>query len=137
MNMLTDPGHLVPDTHMNLNDLIAKGGTADNTLWTEKSYGDFELIADWRVPKDADPAAPFTIQLRGPSGTALELREPREAGRWNRVVVTVKGSQRTVLLNGKPLAGEEQGGASGDRGPIGLRASGPMEFANLYVKELK
>ena len=114
-----------------------KGGATDSTLWTEKDYGDFEFIADWRVPKDADPAAPVTIQLGGPSGTAVDLREPREAGRWNRVVITTKGSQRTVLLNGKPLPGQEQGGASGGRGPIGLRAAGPMEFANLYVKELK
>ena len=114
-----------------------KAGATDNSLWTEKSYGDFELIADWRVPKDADPATPATLQLRGPSGTAVDLREPREAGRWNRVVVTMKGSQRTVLLNGKPLPGQDQSGPSGDRGPIGLRATGPMEFANLYVKELK
>ena len=131
----TQKGHWQPKDWILFYD--GKAGAAGNTLWTEKAYGDFELIADWRVPKDADPAAPATIQLRGPSGTAVELREPKEAGRWNRVVVTMKGAQRTVLLNGKPLPGPEQGGASGDRGPIGLRAGGPMEFANVYVKELK
>src|SRR4051812_38526839 len=28
----------------------AKGKFQDNSLWTKKSYGDFEMYAEWRLP---------------------------------------------------------------------------------------
>src|SRR5215210_5272024 len=29
----------------------AKGKSQDNSLWTKKSYGDFEIYAEWRLPE--------------------------------------------------------------------------------------
>src|SRR4051794_10707880 len=29
----------------------AKGKFQDNSLWTKKSYGDFEMYAEWRLPE--------------------------------------------------------------------------------------
>jgi hypothetical protein len=32
-------------------DGMAKGKFQDNSLWTKKSYGDFEMYAEWRLPE--------------------------------------------------------------------------------------
>jgi hypothetical protein len=113
-----------------------------NTLWTEKEYGDAVVIVDWRLPKDAKGDASGAVRLRGGNGASVELDKPatgeragRPAGTWNRFVITTRGNAVTVTLNGQPFAYDAPAGLA-PRGPIGLRAGGPMEFANIYVREL-
>lgn len=172
-----------------------KSGAEDKHLWTEREYGDFVLICDWRwtgkgekqkcpiiLPNgsyevDADgnqkevevmDAGDSGIFLRGDrksqvniwcwpvgsgeiwgyrtdEGLPQEIRAgvtPQESadrriGQWNRFVITMKGDRVTVQLNGQEvIQGAELPGIP-SRGPIGLQHHGdPIEFANVYIKEL-
>ncbi len=164
-------------------------------LWTEKEYGDFVMIADWRfsgkpikaqrpvilpngdVAKDADgkdkmvevdDAGDSGIYLRGSSKSQVniwnwpvgsgevygyrtdasqsaEVRAgvtPKEKadvkiGGWNRFIITMKGDRLTVNLNGKTVIENAQLPGVAKRGKIALQNHGdPIQFANIYVKEL-
>jgi hypothetical protein len=68
---------------------------------------------------------------------------PREVadapiGRWNRFEITMKGDRLTVVLNGKTVIENAQLPGVAREGPIALQAHGsPVQFANIYIKELK
>jgi hypothetical protein len=167
----------------------------DKHLWTEKEYGDFQMVVDWRltgkpvkksypvvlpsgedkldadgkpVMAEVDDAGNSGILLRGseeaqiniccyPVGSgeitavrtnkqlAPEFRAavtPKERadaplGQWNRFVITLKGERVTVQLNGKTIIENAQLPGLATRGPIGLQHHNePLEFANLFVREL-
>jgi predicted neuraminidase len=48
-----DPGH---KNHWRVKDWIidydGKSEAQDKNLWTEREYGDFEMVVDWRLPRD-------------------------------------------------------------------------------------
>lgn len=153
-------------------------------LWTEKEYGDFVLVADWRLPAEPkkvtrndasgkpvemDDAGDSGIYLRGskkaeiniwcqPQGSgeltgyrgdknapadvraaaAPTARADRKPGSWNRFVLTVKGETCTVALNGQTVVENALMPGVPARGPIGLQYhDSPIEFASIYVRELK
>jgi hypothetical protein len=167
----------------------------DANLWTEKEYGDFILMVDWRQPREPvaeevpvilpdgseaiDPegntinaevldAGDSGIYLRGTSRCQIniwnwpvgsgeiwgyrtdpempaEVRRAatpmfcadRKPGQWNRFVITVRGDRVTVDLNGQTVIREAQLPGLPSRGPVALQHHGdPMEFANIYIKEL-
>ena len=117
-----------------------KGGRA--TLWTEQLYGDFVMIADWRLAKD-QPRANGGVLLRGPTGAEVKIppdaaaRALRGPGNWNRLVITAKGAACNVTLNGQPVI-EDAKVPAGVRGPVGLWCDdGAIEFANLYIRPLE
>ncbi len=59
-------------------------------------------------------------------------------GRWNRFEITMKGDRLTVVLNGKTVIDNAQLPGVAAEGPIALQSHGsPIEFANIYIKELK
>jgi hypothetical protein len=61
----------------------------------------------------------------------------RPAGEWNRFRIRVKGDKVSVFLNGKQVADETQLPGMPEQGGIGLQHVGqPMEFGNLFVREL-
>jgi hypothetical protein len=61
----------------------------------------------------------------------------KPAGQWNRFHITLKGDRLTVVLNGETVIENAQLQGIPSRGPIGLQHHGtPIEFANLFVKEL-
>lgn len=165
-------------------------------LWTEKEFGDFEMVVDWRLngkpkktprqvilesgedakddagkPKmvEVDDAGDSGIYLRGSSKSQIniwcwpigsgevygyrtdakmpaEVRRgvtPREKadkalGQWNRFHITMKGDRLTVVLNGKTVIENAQLPGVAKRGPIALQHHGdPVQFANLFIRELK
>ena len=58
-------------------------------------------------------------------------------GEWNRYVITVKGDQVTVVLNGKTVLHEAALPGMKPSGRLALQHHGSqIEFANLFVKEL-
>ncbi len=58
-------------------------------------------------------------------------------GRWNRFEITVIGDRVTVALNGKTVIREARLPGLPERGPIALQHHGdPVQFANIYIKEL-
>jgi len=57
---------------------------------------------------------------------------------WNRFVITMRDDRLTVVLNGKTVIENAQLPGIPRRGSIGLQHHGdPIEFANLFVKELE
>jgi hypothetical protein len=167
----------------------------DRHLWTGKEYGNFTLIADWRLPrKPVVESAPVIlpdgsqamdengkeiaipvmdagdsgIYLRGTEKCQVNIwnwpvgsgevwgyrtdpdmpKDVRRActpvlnvdnkpGEWNRFEITLIGDTLTVVLNGKTVI--DRAGLPGlpGRGPIALQHHGdPVEFANIYIKEL-
>jgi hypothetical protein len=58
-------------------------------------------------------------------------------GEWNRFVITMKGERVSVNLNGKEAISEALLPGVPRSGPIALQDRGyPIEFANIYIKEL-
>jgi hypothetical protein len=61
-----------------------------------------------------------------------------DPGKWNRFEITVSGQQIRVVLNGEILYRDVIFPDISEEGPIGLVFEGaPIQFANLYIKELK
>ena len=61
----------------------------------------------------------------------------RRPGEWNRFIITVRDDQVTVELNGETVIREAHLPGMPQKGPIALQHHGdPMEFANIYIKEL-
>jgi hypothetical protein len=172
-----------------------KSEAKDKDLWTEKEYGDFVLLCDWRLPSkpkkmkrpvilpsgdeakdengkvkevEIDDAGDSGIYLRGSSksqvniwswpigsgevygyrtdrkqspevraGVTPKLKADNPLGQWNRMEITMKGDRLTVVLNDKTVLDKAQLPGVAKRGKLALQHHGdPVEFANIYIKEL-
>ncbi len=104
-----------------------KAKTDGSRLWSEKSYGDFELVCDYKNG--------FDLCLRGDTKTPIPFVP---TSKWNRAVVQVKGDRLKVTVNGKPQVGTVQLPGLPATGPIGLQhRMEAAQFRNLFVRELK
>lgn len=151
--------------HWQVVDGIIKYDGKNGDLWTEKSFEDFVLMVDWRLPAPGDSG----IYLRGSSKSQVniwvnklgsgevygyrtdknmseEVRKactPKKAadkpvGQWNRFVITMKGDRLTVELNGEEVISNAELPKVPKSGPLALQNHGnPLEFCNIYIKELK
>lgn len=115
-------------------------------------YGDFTLCVDWCLK---DKAATGGISLRGLPAALVGFggsdigsgfigdqkptaKADLEPGKWNRFFITVKGKRVTVELNEKTVLSDVEVPDLPARGPIVLKHDGaPVEYQNLFVKELK
>ncbi|MHC4395344.1 MAG: 3-keto-disaccharide hydrolase [Planctomycetota bacterium] len=71
-------------------------------------------------------------------GVTPILNADKPLGKWNRFEITVIDDWVTVVLNGKTVIRQAQLPGIPERGPILLQNHGdPIQFANIYVKELK
>ena len=188
--------------HWTINDgVVASDGKAravkggEKNLWTEKSYKDFVLKVDWRLPAkpelkamndfsedglfktDEDGnrlkheimhAGDSGVYLRGSSRAQVNIwsqpmgsgdinayhkdaklpeavrracmpkvNADAPSGEWNRFVITMRGDRVTVVLNGKTVIDHAKLPGVPKTGPIALQNHGdPIEFRNLYIKEL-
>lgn len=60
-----------------------------------------------------------------------------KVGDWNRYVITVKGDELTVVLNGKVVLHDAKLPGVKPTGKLGFQHHGnPLQFANIFVKEL-
>ena len=65
------------------------------------------------------------------------VKADNRVGRWNRFEITVIDEYVTVVLNGKEVISRAQLPGMPKRGPIALQHHGdPVQFANIYIKEL-
>ena len=126
-------------------------------LVTEKAYGDFELIADWKLPgkpqkQEAGHSIDSGISVRGPltvnittdstgsggvevkPGLTLKpkARADLKPGKWNRFHVTLKGNHLTVQLNDQLVIENAQlDQVTADSAPQpGIAAKGPIGLLN-------
>jgi hypothetical protein len=66
------------------------------------------------------------------------LNADNPVGRWNRFEITVIGETVTVTVNGKTVIRKARLPGLPERGPIALQHHGdPVQFANIYIKELE
>jgi len=71
-------------------------------------------------------------------GVTPKVRADNQVGEWNRFVITLRGDRLTVRLNGKLVIEDAQLPGVPARGPIALQHHvDPIEFANLFLRELK
>ncbi|MBL7153073.1 MAG: DUF1080 domain-containing protein [Phycisphaerae bacterium] len=70
-------------------------------------------------------------------GATPLVKADNPPGRWNRFVITAIGDTVTVVLNGKTVIKEAKLPGMPKKGPIALQHHGdPIQFANIYIKEL-
>jgi hypothetical protein len=130
------------------------------SLQTSRDYGDFELLVDWKIGPKGDTG----IYLRGnpqvqiwdnPQGSGglynnkVSPRVPlkvadKPIGEWNTFRIIMKADKVSVWLNGELVVDNvtmenywQRDQPIPARGPIELQHHGnPIEFKNIYVKEL-
>ena len=136
-----------------------KGGKTPSYLVSKESYGDFDLSVEFWATADAnsgvflrasDPAkvgaaTAYEVQIADArtdgSGTgaitdlAKVLPPLKTAGQWNRFEITARGTQLTVILNGKPVASAQS--TKYARGPIALQhVTGTVKFRRVEIRPL-
>ncbi len=132
-------------------DWVLHSDGPSSDLRTEKQYGDAEFIADFRFAKKEGGSCAFAIgdgerELLAsvtPAGEFLflapdakclgKIHELKPTGEWNRLHISSRGP---VSLNGKTILGVDVKGAPG-KGALSLRPADGMDFANLFVRQLK
>jgi hypothetical protein len=130
--------------------------TKNTHLWTETTYGDFELIADARFECESDGAEGMRsgIFVRGSTdaevfvGCEAALSDDsviaraiaggaRSSRNWSRLVIRVQAGRLSVDLDGVQIADRQLPIGVPASGAIGLADYGSaMQFANLLVREL-
>lgn len=151
--------------HWQVQNGVIKYDDKGKDLWTEKSFADFILKVDWRLPVKGDSG----IYLRGsskaqiniwcnPLGSGdvigyrtdksqpIQVRKsctPRKVadkpvGRWNTFIITMKGDRLSVRLNGQEIISNAWLRGIKPAGPIALQSfRGRIEFRNIMIRELK
>ena len=71
------------------------------------------------------------------AGVTPKVKADKPLGQWNRFEITMKGDRLTVVLNGQTVIENAQLPGVSKRGKLALQHHGdPVEFANIYIKEL-
>jgi Domain of Unknown Function (DUF1080) len=121
-----------------------RSAAEDKDLWTEKAYGDFTMIADWRWMDDAVHAvAPLPIRFAGVElpgearhAVARALLPIPSKGQWRRALVTKRRGQLTIAIDGKTVVQEMAVPGLERSARIALQHDGrAIEFANVYLKQ--
>jgi AcrR family transcriptional regulator len=111
-------------------EVVAEAGLANRAFYRHFATKD----AFWLVLVE-DVQARLAAEVR--AAVTPKLRADNKPGAWNRFVITLRGDRLSVALNGKTVIENAQLPGVRERGPIGLQHHGdPIEFANLYIKEL-
>jgi len=119
-----------------------KASPADPSIATEEAFADVGFIVDVRLPKDPKPAR---VLLRGSEKAAIVIdpsdplvgKHLAKPGKWTRFEGTLQGDRLTLRAGGQEVVAEKQVSGVPARGPIRIVPSGPIEFANIYVRDLK
>jgi hypothetical protein len=119
----------------------SKTATTDSVIWSEETFGDFELILDARLPKDAkdaraavliggaDPSKSARIKIAGAAGA--------EPGEWCRYRVTLQDGRMSVAVDDKVVTDNQPVADLVSPAAIGLACrGGPIQLANLLIRRL-
>jgi hypothetical protein len=133
-------------------------------LSTEKKFGDSEFIVDFRFPDKGSETCRFFFRAIGKKNQLyVEIHHKGDSrsvnwgggdaftgyddvalkprGQWNRLQATLnraKGKlQSTVKINGTQIWSVPVVVEFPMEGTFSIQAAGPMDFANLFVRELK
>jgi hypothetical protein len=150
--------------HWKPNDFVLRYDGKGKELRTEKEYGNAEFVVDFKFPEmQGEKPASCEFVLRDNREASVLLtahadgkffyqipageyfarnKEPvvpknfKPAGQWNRLQAAVKGTTLTVTVNGKEVVNLNTTEPE-PKSTFGLRPEGEMEFANLFVREMK
>ncbi len=140
--------------------MVHFGGTSkdkNQSLRTEKTYGDCEFITDFRFLKKEGGTCTFIwgdgkltkslLVIIGPDGAfgvvgtkaghKGSTKHLKPVEEWNRLRVAIKDGKATLELNGEnetPTGGLD---VPTEKGSIMLSPLSEMEFGNLFVRPLK
>jgi hypothetical protein len=104
-------------------------GKPAQPLVTESQFGDCEIILDLLIPKDApESVTGGNVTVRG-----VKVLLEGERGKWVRRTITVRGSTASVADG--PSVDLSTAPAKGPFALVGA-VGGPIQFANIYVREL-
>lgn len=130
------------------------------SLQTAKDYKDFDLLVDWKIGPRGDtgiylrgaPQVQIWDRPVGSGGLFNNKKNPsnptknadKPVGEWNTFRIVMKGDKVSVWLNGEQVVDSVTMENYWDysqpipaAGPIELQHHGnPIEFRNIYVKEL-
>ena len=121
-----------------------RSAAEDKDLWTEKSYGDFSAIIDWRwMDNGVHGVAPLPIRF---AGVELPDEARNTVGRallpgpskdeWRRALVTKRRGRLTLAIDGKTVLQDVAVRGLDRPGRVALRHDGrAVEFANVYLKQ--
>ena len=95
----------------------------------------------WSWPVGSGEVWGYRTDINQPAAVRAAVTPTTKAdkplGEWNRFVITMRGDHVTVVLNGKTVIENSPLPGIPRRGSIGLQHHGdPIQFANLFVKEL-
>jgi hypothetical protein len=117
-----------------------KAGAADAAIATKQSFGDVGFLFDVRR---SDGSKVARVLLRGSEKAAIAI-DPDDPvvgkhlakGRgWSRFEGTLRGDRLSLTLNGHVLFEDRQVSGAPARGPLRIVPAGPIEFANLFVRD--
>lgn len=132
-------------SHWKSNDWIlsfdGESKADDRALVSNEVFDNLGFVVDVRPRDDASTveltvggADSAPIQLKsGSAGPGATLKKP---GNWNRIEGTLVGDRLTVSLNGSELIKDRQVQRSPAGGPLRLLPTGPVDFANIYVRSV-
>ena len=151
--------------HWNVADWRIDFDGQGTDLWTTRSYRDFVLMCDWKWTGETGDSgiylrgssksqvniwchpmgsgevggyrndAKMSPEVR--AGATPTVAADAPIGQWNRYVITMKGDRLTVVLNGRRVIDNALLPGVPESGPIALQKHGsPIQFANLYIREL-
>ena len=132
------------DGHWKASDWVlsydGKSSASDKALVSTETFGDFGFLMDFRLAKDSGVPV---IQIRGASGFPFVLAgvedsaEPAiKPGQWARIEGTVIGNRISISVDGKARELDFKGRLP-ESGPLRLIPDGAIDFANIYVREIK
>ncbi|MFP6739919.1 MAG: DUF1080 domain-containing protein [Planctomycetota bacterium] len=111
-----------------------KSKVDDRSLVTTESFSDFGFIFDVQAPKK--PTA-CKVLLRDSAAAAITIDSTLKSKGWNRFEGELRGNKLSLKLNGRQLFTDKILEGIAEKGPIRILPTGPIGFANVYVRELK
>ena len=117
--------------------VLAFNSDSAASLTTNETFGDIGFVFDVRLNENSGPA---TVDVRG-AAIHIDRQDAAVAGQlvkgrgWNRFEGELRGKRLTLKLNGQIVFDGEQTAAT-EQGKLKLTAKSPVDFANIYVREL-
>ena len=102
--------------------------SADSTLWSERTFENYELSMDVRVPPGGKFEA-IPLSVRGG-----KLDKPLSPGEWHRFSARVRRGRTTIRVNGSEIRAGVHTAVGRSR--IGIRSPhSSAQFANIFIRE--
>jgi hypothetical protein len=160
--------------------ILYVNGSGGGWLMTEKEYGDYEVVLEYKLPEKGNSGVALRSPMKGnPAYVGMEIQilddkwhkenykglkdtqltgsiydvvppskdAVKPIGEWNKMHITAKGRQITVVLNDTKIVDanlddhkdrfKAHPGLLREKGHLGLQShDGRVEFRKLYVKPL-